>query len=421
MRRGTFVTCLLATAVVSTGLGACGADVDKVSVLTVPGGYPTIQEAVDAAQSGDIVEIAEGSYGESVKVSTDGIIIRGVDRNKVVIDGEDARPNGILVAANGVSVQNLTVRRFTQNGVVFNGIEGATRGSSIDPSVTYGTNGQWIDGFHVSHVTSYNNGLYGIYAFASTNGVIEDSYVSGHPDSGIYVGQCKPCNTVVRRVVADTNAIGYYGTNASGNVYVINSTFSNNRIGIAPNSQKAEKLSPQEETFVVGNTVVDNDNPRAPNVPDGAFGLGVAVGGGTRNLVSRNLVTGHDVAGIAVMTLGDFAPENNRIEANTARDNGVDIAFSGVSDGRARGNCFVGNTYAISLPERIDEVLNCDSPGVSVPGGRLGPVTAPPAVDYRKIAPPPPQVSLTRAGLKERESVPRFALPDLSAIVVPSR
>ena len=73
-----------------------------------------------------------------------------------------------------------------------------------------------LQGFRVSYVTASNNALYGIYAFDAQHGVIEQSYASGSADSGFYVGQCKPCDIVVRGNVAERNAVGYEGTNASG-------------------------------------------------------------------------------------------------------------------------------------------------------------------------------------------------------------
>jgi hypothetical protein len=146
----------------------------------------------------------------------------------------------------------------------------------------YGAGDAVLDGYRVSYVTVANNGLYGLYAFAARNGVFEHSYASGHPDSGFYVGQCRPCNAVLRHLYAEGNAIGYYGTNASGDVWIVESVFVGNRLGIAPNSQDAELLAPQEQSFVVGNLVVDNQGVDTPEIMDGFFGAGIAVGGGTR-------------------------------------------------------------------------------------------------------------------------------------------
>jgi hypothetical protein len=57
--------------------------------LRVPDDYATIQEAVDAAQPGDLVLIGPGTYHEAVIVETDDIVIRGTDRNEpfTALDG----------------------------------------------------------------------------------------------------------------------------------------------------------------------------------------------------------------------------------------------------------------------------------------------------------------------------------------------
>jgi hypothetical protein len=41
----------------------------------------------------------------------------GLDRNRVVLDGRHRAANGIVVAADGVTIENLTVRNFDRRGV----------------------------------------------------------------------------------------------------------------------------------------------------------------------------------------------------------------------------------------------------------------------------------------------------------------
>jgi hypothetical protein len=74
-----------------------------------------------------------------VMVTVPSLIIRGRDRNRVVIDGEFQRPNGISVTADGVAVENLTVRNARTNGVFWTGVRG----------------------YRASYVTAYNNEDYG--------------------------------------------------------------------------------------------------------------------------------------------------------------------------------------------------------------------------------------------------------------------
>lgn len=416
------ITALVAGCVLAgTGLVSCGDDASAPRVINVPADHDTITEAVQAASAGDIVTISSGTYHESVKVDREGITIRGEDRNEVILDGRHDLANGFLVTADNVAIENLTVHSFTQNGVVFNGIEAASGGKGVDKNVVYGAGDDVLSGYRTSWVTAYNNGLYGIYAFASRNGLIEHTYVSGHPDSGIYIGQCKPCNAVVRNSTAEVNAIGYYGTNASGGVYVVESTFAGNRLGIAPNSQRMEKLAPQEETVVAGNLVVDNDNPKAPKITMGFSGGGIAVGGGIRNTILRNRVEGHAVMGIGVVSMNDFLPENNRIEGNVLSGNGTDLLYAPDGARDAAGNCFTGNTFVVSIPEDIEAELPCDGvpalknvPTFTVPSGGDGP-------DYRDIPAPGLQKSMpapSRAAVGGAGDVP---VVDIDVISVPSR
>ena len=161
--------------------------------------YTKIQDAVDNADTGDLVLIGPGIYNESITVTTSYITLRGTDRNKVIIDGQFMSENGIQIyETDGVAVENLSVRNFTLNGVYWNTSKG----------------------FKGSYLTVYNNGDYGVYAFNSTDGVFDNVYASGHPDSGIYIGQCYPCNSLIYDNVVEGNALGYSGTNAGGHLYL---------------------------------------------------------------------------------------------------------------------------------------------------------------------------------------------------------
>lgn len=402
-------------------LASCGSDSSEARVIQVPGDEVTITAAVERARPGDIVLVGAGTYRESVKIYRPGITVRGVDRNRVILDGEHRLANGFFVGADNVAIENLTVHSFTQNGVVFSGIERASGGKGVDPDVVYGTGDQVLTGYRVSYVTAYNNGLYGVYAFASRNGVIEHTYVSGHPDSGIYIGQCKPCNAVVRNVTAEYNAIGYYGTNASGSVFVVNSVFRHNRLGIAPNSQRAEELAPQEETVVAGNFVSDNADPGAPEIAEGFPGGGIAIGGGTRNAVIRNRVVNNPVVGIAVLSLNDFPPLNNRIEGNVLTGNAKDLVYAptGVSD--AGGNCFVGNTFGTSQPADIERVMPCTGAGTRPSLLPLDRPTAPRGPDYRDLPAPPSQATMPSGAMSATGGIGALDLAvDVAPIMVPA-
>lgn len=428
-------------------------EVDADGVLNVPDEFASIQAAVDAAVPGDLVLIAPGVYNEAVNVVTDEIVIRGLEREGVVLDGEFELDNGIRVlGATGVAVENLTTQNYTTNGVFFTG----------------------ADGYRASYVTSYRTGDYGVYAFDSVNGQIEHSYGAGSPDAGIYIGQCFPCNAVVDDFLAEHNGLGYSGTNAGGNLTIINSTFRFNRAGIVPNSGSYELCYPQRSNTIVGNTIYSNNQPDTPAIDVAllAMGNGVVVAGGIANTIERNLIFDHDKTGIALTPfLEDGAnddlpdqeewslscdeqrtqplaseipdsvlwePYDNIVQGNVISDSRVaDIAVEAVSvpTGSLR-NCWAGNDITSSQPADLETLAGCGADQVAEDDAAwlvdpLNVLTwladaenAPPPIDY-EIAELPPIPDLDdMPDAATAPAMPATNVPfevDVGVITVPTR
>ena len=265
------------------------AEDDGASTLAVPEDYDTIQAAVDEAEPGDLVLVSPGTYEEAVTVETDEIVIRGLDRDEVILDGGFELENGIrVVGADGVVVENMTAQNYAFNGFFWTG----------------------VDGYRGSYLTAVRNGDYGLYAFEAVNGVFEHSYASGSPDAGFYIGGCYPCNAVIDDVIAEWNGLGYSGTNSGGDLYIINSTFNDNRAGILPNVGTYEPCFPQRETTIAGNIVHSNNNGENDVIDFGqlALGNGILLAGGIGNVIERNLVYDHDITGIGIVPLPEEDP-----------------------------------------------------------------------------------------------------------------
>ena len=303
--------------------------------------FTKIQDAVDAAIEGDLILIENGVYNESVTVTTSYLTIRGVDRNKVIIDGEFMRENGIQIYdTNGVSVENLSVRNFSLNGVYWNTSKG----------------------FKGSYLTVYNNGDYGVYAFNSTDGIFDNIYASGHPDSGIYIGQCYPCNSLIYDNIIEGNALGYSGTNAGGHLYLYNNIWRDNMSGIVPNTLDSELNPPGRETTIIGNLVIDNNNYEAPTNRFGlvAKGMGIVAPGRVGDIIEKNIVVNHDRYGIVASPMLDanlYFSQHVQIKDNVVLDSGyTDLALAGPW---GPGNCFEGNVYQTSTPPLLEQVHKC--------------------------------------------------------------
>jgi nitrous oxidase accessory protein NosD len=404
VRRGvTAVAALVLGAVVLTACGDGGDGGDapeetrEPTTLAVPGDYDTIQSAADDAVEGDTILVEPGTYNEAVVIDTPGVTLRGTDRNAVVLDGADLDASGITVIAPDVTVANLTVRRFQQNGVLVTGFvedgQGIGRGSdgyeTLDPDAN-----PPLQGFAVRYVTASNNGLYGIYAFDSQDGVIEDNYASGHPDSGVYVGQCQECDIVVRDNVLERNAVGYEQANASDSVVVVRNRLVGNRVGLTVLSDYQEAFVPNVGTTVHGNLVADNNQPDTPAQPEGGFGIGIGISGAVDTLVEANRVAGNRTAGIAISSSQDLAPDGTDLVGNDVTTNGTDVWYAASDLAPGTGTCFDANTVGSTRPAGVAEEWTCPDGGPEAVGVALEVVTTPDGMLYSDVVAPPEQPQL---------------------------
>ena len=403
----------------SQGHRPAGSDV----TIQVPADAPTISAAVALAKPGDLVLVAPGVYHETVKIKTPQITLRGASRDKVVIDGQLQQADGVVVTAPGVAVENLTVENNTQNGVLVTGSARAAAGSP-ESGGDYDTGSEpvnFLNSFLVSYVTATRNGLYGIYAFSAQNGVIEDSYASGGADSGIYVGQCKPCHIVVRDNIAELNAVGYEGTNASNDIYVVGNRLVGNRVGLTTDSDHQEKLLPQQGAVVAGNLVAANQQAATPEQADGGWGIGIGVDGGSSNQFLHNRVTGNVNAGLEITATQDVPPNGNQILDDVFAGNGLDVGWTFPNATVGQGNC-VSGTGLVTNPSGLTKTAACPATHqTQSPSGTWNAPTPPPGIPFTTVAAPPVQPQFPNAAGAPGTVVPATpTMPDPASIQVPT-
>jgi hypothetical protein len=366
------------------------------SVIRVPHDQPTLVAAIAAAGRGAVIELDRGTYDGGIVVPEErpGITIRGVDRNEVVFDGRDVEAVAIEIEADGVTLENLSAHNFTGNGFYWDA----------------------VDGFAGRYLSVWNVGSYGIYAIESRAGVFEDSLVSGAGDAAFYIGECNPCDSVLRDLIARYSAVGYSGTNAGGNLEVRDSLWELNGTGIMPNSYNEQRgPPPQHDSLITGNTVRGSGSVPVPaNSPLAGFvGMGIAIAGGQDNVVSGNRVEESARYGIALYpTLqrdgSSWLPDNNRIEANEVSGSG--IADLAAAEGARLPSCFAGNRFTTSLPVGIEEHMACGRPATADGDPRVSAdLAVPPPVALDLLGPRP---AYTEMPAPERQPpMPARAVP----------
>ena len=323
--------------------------------------YRTIQSAVNASRNGDWILVWPGLYPEDVTVDrrhglSNGLHIRGMDRNGVLLDGSYGRSSDHGVYVIGVDntwVENMSAQNYQYHS----------------------GNAFWwagVKGYWGNHLTAYNNANYGTYAYNSTNpsyalGSFVYDYASWNGDSGVYIGDCTVCNAVITNGHFEHNAIGYSGTNAGGNLTVENSEWDHNLSGIVPNTLLSEPNYPQRGVIIQGNYVHDNNDGNAPGSGITALaplGVGIELAGGSENIVQNNLVTNEKHNGVLIHWLMTPAMDNKVL------DNSFDHVGYGKTPGDADigveagspQNCFSGNVDTTGGKPRA---ATTDPPGIA--------------------------------------------------------
>lgn len=308
--------------------------------IDVPGDFATIQAAVDAAESGSTIVIAPGSYRGDVEITTDDLIVRGVDRYRTILHGADERDTGILVRdAAKVTIANLTVRNFVTDGIAF-----------VD-SFRYTAKG----------IEAIKNRMHGISATRSYEGVMRSSFGWGSGEAAFHVRECMGCGTLIDGVQARASHTGIATVNATG-VTIRGSSVVGNGAGIALLSAPGGG-SPGRGALVIGNFVRGGGGPeRPPPRSAETFGIpratGIWLAGVANTVVRDNRVFDTARYGVLVSATEDgIVPSRNEVVANTILQGDAGVLGW---DGAGTDNCFDLNESARpAAPPDIEERYSC--------------------------------------------------------------
>ncbi|GIU29480.1 parallel beta-helix domain-containing protein [Shewanella sp. MBTL60-007] len=333
---------LLASAV-AISLGACSSDDDETNVVEEDTGVVTptpepdpsfpdgaimvedgenltirIQEALINAQSGDVIVLPKGNFEIESTLLFDGdvdgdgsyaknVTIMGYGMEETVLDFSKANSgDGIFVQnALNIIIQDLSVNEAKNNGIKLKN----TNGIILRRLATV-WEGELDEG----------NGAYGLYPVECENILIEDTYVRGSADAGIYVGQSE--YIVVRRNIAKENVAGIeienskyadvYDNEAMGNtggILVFDLPIGNHRYG--------------SSVRIFNNKVYDNNTKNFANASANPAGVHIVPPGTGMIILStddveifNNEITNHDTMGVTISSFFIAEPNIETFVAN---------------------------------------------------------------------------------------------------------
>ena len=260
------------------------------AIIVVPYSYPTIQAAINAANSGDTILVKERTYYEHLVINK-SITLVGEDRDRTIIDGSSTG-TVLNITANNVNVTGFTIQK----------------------------GGYWPGcGIHVS--SSFNNisnnitrdcdYFYAIELVNSSNTIISRNFITANVDAAINL------------------------LNSSNNVLSENN-ITDNQDGINLSGSTLDQFSSSSHNMISGNNITNNSV------------LDISLYRSPSNIISQNNIANSPI-GIHII---DDPSINITIRENNITNNTIGILFSSNSrlDNTIYHNNFVNNTQQVNTP-----------------------------------------------------------------------
>lgn len=296
-----------------------------------PGFQKRLQEALIQAAPGSTIQLPAGKLDidSPLTLTVDNVTVRGqgIDRTVLSFRNQTSGPAGLLVTANGFTLEDLAVEDTKGDGVKVKG------GNKL---IIRRFRAEWTGG------PKETNGSYGIYPVECKDVLIEDSVVKGASDAGFYVGQSR--NIVVRRNRAEGNVAGIEIENSVG-ADVYENVATNNTGGILVFNLPDLPMKGGRLTRVYKNQVFANNLP---------------------NFAPKGNIVAKVPAGTGVMILATSEAEvfQNNIKDNQSYD--VSILSYLTTRNPIKDASYDPFTEAIHIHD------NAISGGGNAPGGEVG-------------------------------------------------
>ncbi len=310
--------------------------------ITVPGNYPTIQKAIDNATAGDTINVAAGTYDESVVVSK-ALNINGAGWETTTINGTGTG-DAVHVSADWVNISGFTITNG--GGVVGDaGIEIAGDNCRIENNNVSDNN---LDGIYpyAGHSCIIQNNTckdnrYGMWIRSSTDNLIENNTLEDNSGFGIALW------LATRAILIDNNM-----TNEG--VYVIGTLLehwnthtidTSNTVNEKPvyyyTNQTGGAVNPNPGQIILANCT----NKRVENLHINNASAAIIFGFCTGTIVRNNTLRDNDMYGMISST----SSTGGVIKNNTCKNNSYAIYLYRSDGNTVQSNNCTGNNYGILM------------------------------------------------------------------------
>ena len=361
-----------------------------------PGGshdcYKTIQSAVNAASTNDVINVAHGTYAEEVVIGK-SLSLLGAGAERTIIDAANLAHGIFVDGYDNPGLNNVTIAGFTVRNALFEGVlvvsasdvtirDNTIQNNDTTPGLqftgaTAACPGQPGDGIYETDETGDCGGA--LHLVGTVNSIVSGNLITGNADGVLISDETAESrdNLLIRNII----------TNNPLECGIVLASH-------PPSGKTSPPFAPHHG--VNHNTVAENissDN----GVKIGGAGAGMFTDGAGRgqvsgNVIIRNKLTGNGLGGVALHThvgpafglppddmsgnkiIGNFIAGNLADQADTATPGPVGINInSGDGGSPVLGTVISENVIwdedvdiAVNTPAEVDIHLN------DLRGGKLG-------------------------------------------------
>ena len=299
--------------------GFGNSSVDNITVEGVPLGeetgpienvtqgtfHDTIQDAIDAADSGDTIAVSAGTYEESLTIDVDGLTLEATNDPRPVVVGQSR--NAVAIAASNVSVDGLEIQNPIGTG---------------DSPGSIGARGIVIQSGGHSGVAITNNVITNIGTEADTNpgGIFAFDGADDLTIDGNTI-------TLLAGTEADEGQAQAILLIEEGDAPIQNATVSNNTISDVSDTRSAVAIRFNGDVSgdIAGNTITGlrTDGPAGTGFTQA---IALSKGANASAAPSNVTITDNTVAELEVGSVANFAPPVHLILSSVADVGSIEIS-----------------------------------------------------------------------------------------------
>lgn len=249
-----------------------------------------LQGALIDAESGDTICLASGRFKlkGQLSLATERVTVRGKSDTILDFSGQKSGANGIELSADHDTLDTFQIVDPKGDGI---------RATQVDHPTVRNVRVSW------SGEPKAENGGYGVYPVTSSHVLIENCYVKGASDTGIYVGQSE--QIVIRNNETEGNVAGIEIENST-DAEVYGNHSHDNTAGILVFNLPNLSVKDGKRANVHDNQIEDNNLANfaaAGNiVHDVPPGTGLFILAADDNEIHDNTIKNHDSIGVGIFS-----------------------------------------------------------------------------------------------------------------------